>query len=229
MFDVFPSLKTYKHTVIITLQFPFAFLFRKISAGKLLVACWLPVKFLYACPRFTFSFNCCSHGVLILETHALRRELIVASQKTTLLCFCLVYLRFWITINKTQLLFILPQKLIEKNWWRGHPSKRSTWIKLRSLLVLYFCAQERLQSVLKYPFGLFLPETGQFCLDFHITALKNQSHVFLTLTLVYWSHGSAGTPIFCQSNARLKGVRNFCVLCVDHTNSMTNSSAILPS
>ena len=38
---------------------------------------------------------------------------------------------------------------------------------------------------LKYPFGLFLPETGQFCLDFPITALKKQSHVFLTLTLVF--------------------------------------------
>ena len=76
---------------MITLQFPFAFLFRKISARKLLVACRLPVKFLYACPRLTFSFNCCSYRALILETHALRRELIVASQKTTQLCFCLVY------------------------------------------------------------------------------------------------------------------------------------------
>lgn len=34
------------------------------------------------------------------------------------------------------------------------------------------------------PFRSFLPETGQFCLDFPITALKKQSHVFLTLTLV---------------------------------------------
>ena len=100
----------------------------------------------HSCPRLTFSFNCCSYRVLILETYALRRELIVASQKTTLLCFCLVYLRFWITINKTQLLFILPQKLIEKNWWSGHSSKRSTWIKLRSLLVLYFCAQENFKA-----------------------------------------------------------------------------------
>ena len=53
------------------------------------------------------------------------------------------------------------------------------------------------------PFRSFLPETSQFCLDFPITVLKKQSHVFLTLTLVYWSHGSAGTPIFCQFQMRV--------------------------
>ena len=82
----------------------------------------------------------------------------------------------------------------------------------------------------KIPFRSFLPETGQFCLDFPITALKKQSHVFFNSDLSLLKSWLSGyTHLLSISNARLKGIRNFCVLCVDHTNSMTNSSTILPS
>lgn len=76
------------------------------------------------------------------------------------------------------------------------------------------------------PLRSFLPETGQFFLDFPITALKKQSHVFLTLTLVSWKSWLSGYPhLLSISNRAFEGNQELlCVLCVDHTNSTTNSS-----